>query len=425
MFLYDFHVHLHGVLSAHDLWLLGKDRFRQRTPALTWYASEYLKSWGRLPDFLSYWQSPGGEAALSYDFLIQEAVSFRQFQACFNLIIALLPISQHDFSAQSLSIQRAAAAGLIYFEARSLIPASFSKGEAFSYLHNLASLVTQLNREQAMQTSLVFMLDRRAEFRDRHYRWLRDFCTAQPLLAQVISGIDFAGWEEPFSPESAQQFMEQAQRDNASGHYLDLLYHVGESFSTIGLASSLRWIFTVQKMGVSRLGHALSLGFNPERLRGKTLWEDEEEYHSQQRWLRTQASLLADYGYRPLAAQQRLGLRPGKVQLTYNDEVIEDICRLQAALASYLRDQGTVIECCPTSNRYLGGIAGDADHPLRFFVRHQLKVVLGSDDPGIFASSWAEQSAYATRLASNHGCAATAQELWHQRLTRGFGSGSA
>jgi adenosine deaminase len=47
----------------------------------------------------------------------------------------------------------------------------------------------------------------------------------------------------------------------------------------------------------------------------------------------------------------------------------------------WVRDHGVVVECCPTSNWYTGGIARRSDHPLRYFQEQKLHIVLGDDNP--------------------------------------------
>lgn len=47
----------------------------------------------------------------------------------------------------------------------------------------------------------------------------------------------------------------------------------------------------------------------------------------------------------------------------------------------WLADHGVVIEVCPTSNWFTGGIARITDHPARTFVDHGVHIVLGDDNP--------------------------------------------
>jgi len=47
----------------------------------------------------------------------------------------------------------------------------------------------------------------------------------------------------------------------------------------------------------------------------------------------------------------------------------------------WIRDHGVVVECCPTSNWYTGGIARRSDHPAKYFQKQKLRIVLGDDNP--------------------------------------------
>ncbi|MEP6979813.1 MAG: hypothetical protein ABJA16_03510, partial [Nakamurella sp.] len=47
----------------------------------------------------------------------------------------------------------------------------------------------------------------------------------------------------------------------------------------------------------------------------------------------------------------------------------------------WIADHGVVIEVCPTSNWYTGGIDRITDHPARTFLDHGVDVVLGDDNP--------------------------------------------
>jgi adenosine deaminase len=47
----------------------------------------------------------------------------------------------------------------------------------------------------------------------------------------------------------------------------------------------------------------------------------------------------------------------------------------------WVRDQGIVVECCPTSNWYTGAIPRRSRHPAKYFREQNLKIVLGDDNP--------------------------------------------
>src|SRR3989338_4469912 len=91
----ELHLHLHGCLTAKDVWNLGASRWEIRIPALNWYADEFEKAWGRRPQWERYWRE-GGWEELRKDYEVKSFVSFSQFQACFNLVIALFPLTVSD-----------------------------------------------------------------------------------------------------------------------------------------------------------------------------------------------------------------------------------------------------------------------------------------------------------------------------------------
>jgi len=67
----DFHVHLYGCLRSEDLWNIGKDRYKKYEQRLAWYAKEYEKAWGKVPQYQNYWKENGFEL-LSKDYEFKE-----------------------------------------------------------------------------------------------------------------------------------------------------------------------------------------------------------------------------------------------------------------------------------------------------------------------------------------------------------------
>jgi adenosine deaminase len=59
----------------------------------------------------------------------------------------------------------------------------------------------------------------------------------------------------------------------------------------------------------------------------------------------------------------------------------------------WIADHGVVIEVCPTSNWYTGGISRITDHPARTFLDHGVPIVLGDDNPRQTRSSLSAESA--------------------------------
>lgn len=61
-------------------------------------------------------------------------------------------------------------------------------------------------------------------------------------------------------------------------------------------------------------------------------------------------------------------------------------CLEDPELVAHLRDEGVVLEVCPTSNVRLGVVKSIAEHPLRELMEAGLAVTLGSDDPPLFGT---------------------------------------
>lgn len=78
----------------------------------------------------------------------------------------------------------------------------------------------------------------------------------------------------------------------------------------------------------------------------------------------------------PGSAAREAVERFGVSRIGHGAHLAEDIESLR-----WVRDQGVVVECCPTSNWYTGAIARRSDHPARYFREQNLKIVLGDDNP--------------------------------------------
>ena len=159
--------------------------------------------------------------------------------------------------------------------------------------------------------------------------------------------------------------------------------------------SAARWVWQAHQMGAHRLGHALALGLDPEVYRGRQATESVRERRDHLQWLQHSKPWLKERGYEVDSA--RLAFELNKTAgaglddtwtCSYDDEVIADCRCLQQALIADLADKNAIIESCPTSNMLIGQLT-PASHPLPRFTKAGLRVVIGADDPGIFATSLA------------------------------------
>jgi len=78
--------------------------------------------------------------------------------------------------------------------------------------------------------------------------------------------------------------------------------------------------------------------------------------------------------------------KEGTVEIFYDENRVRSLELFQNWAMEQLKKTSAVIESCPSSNLRIGGL-DENHHPLRRFVNHGLKVVIGSDDPGILNTS--------------------------------------
>ena len=405
----DLHVHLHGCLTAEQLWNIGKDTYKNRTPMLEWYASEYEKAWGRKPKYLDYWESDNGFELLKNDYLFKDQNSFDKFQANFNLIIALCNITSNDFFVQEQIIKDVKESKLEYFEARTLIPFRFDAKESYEYLKGLCKSIKQLNAEGGLTTKLVFSLFRDNDLAKKHYDWIRSFMNMHKDLGEEIVGVDFAYKEEGSPPKSKIDLFKQFHEDNRKYRKLALLYHVGESFEDKGIISAIRWIIEAHELRVDRLGHAIALGVNPENYEGKVIFETVEERSDTLNWMINNRDLLNSHGFKydfKKTLNELDEIRSGKnrIRIQYDSEYIKEAKSFQKAAFSLLRTHETkvTIETCPTSNLRIGQINSLKYHPIINFNKEKINFVVGTDDPGIFDIDWSSEYKFANELLQKY-----------------------
>ncbi|MHC5068445.1 MAG: hypothetical protein ACYTF0_07620, partial [Planctomycetota bacterium] len=67
----------------------------------------------------------------------------------------------------------------------------------------------------------------------------------------------------------------------------------------------------------------------------------------------------------------------------YGRARLDQVRRRQDYVLDCLRQANVVIECCPTINRLITGLAEQHQAPLSRFLEAGMRVVIGSDDPGL------------------------------------------
>jgi hypothetical protein len=155
-------------------------------------------------------------------------------------------------------------------------------------------------------------------------------------------------------------------------------------------------------MGPKRLGHATALGLDPEiaikRRPNAHTCELVSERLDQIAYDLTCISELSAFDIEVntnalQTEQQALKNRaPDEtVERPYNRQRLVEIRNRQQYVLNRLTQLGTVIETCPTSNLRIGGVPDPSHHPIHTFLKSNVNLVIGADDPGIFDSPLAKE----------------------------------
>ncbi|MCX6118258.1 MAG: hypothetical protein NT027_12005, partial [Proteobacteria bacterium] len=382
----DLHLHLYGSITADSLWELGKDRHRQLTDRMNWYVSEYEKAFHIRPDYQSWWNSENNFNEFCKTMQILEPMTFEQFQAKFNLIIALNPPSHSNLAlAKSVFQMNAEVDGIR--EYRTFIPHFLNAQERELYIESLLRLAETYDSEES-RILLAFSIDRNLETSLKMYEWLLYFLKKNKWAEPFVTGIDFCASEYGHSPESKRQFFETFFRDKTDKiHSFDLMYHVGEMWSQMSIWTSIRWIENAVSMGVSRIGHGLSAGIQTGALLGTIMIEDLRDFKEHCAWLKRNEHELNQYGYGKNMVDEYITnavIQFDRVTWTMTESLCLNVYAFQNAILKMLRKLNPVFEVCLTSNLRLGGLKHVQDHAIHRFLGAGLQTIFATDDPGIF-----------------------------------------
>lgn len=384
---HECHLHLYGCLPAKDFWNVAEARSKTHAARYQWYLAEFERLTGIRLDSISWWNPSDGFTRFKQAYLCDKPVSFDLFQAKFNLLIALFPPSPGDmWLPESVFKMHEQEGG--YKEYRTFLPLYLPDNERTQYLRRILELVRDF-QSKSYQPRIAISLMRSDREAWAGYQFLRQFLSQHPDLAPFVTGIDFCASERGHPPKSKRLFFEKLLEDSKTDHPLSILYHVGEMWQDISIASAARWCVEAAVMGVDRLGHALALGMNVEALKGGRIIENIAELGDHFEWIRLNMSELQSFGFGPSDYQWALdraeSSREGaNVEWFYDDDLIQHTMKFQDAAMAMIAKRKPVIECCPTSNMRIGQLKTPAQHPIGRFLNHNLNVTVSTDDPGIF-----------------------------------------
>lgn len=391
----DLHNHLYGCLPAETLLRIGK---KNQNPRWEVYLDSYERAYGIKINPKTFFEEYSEIQKFKSLYHFNDKAPFLHFQAKFNLIIALVEF--HDKEIREICkdvVVSNALDDVSYGEYRLM----FGKEEPKeSFLKKLMASCEGLQEGEAkaksegklIQAMLAMSIHRDLNF-EKHYDWMKNWMEKESMIKDYLVAIDFCHIEEGYPPKDKKTFFEQVLRDNNAekSTALSILYHVGESFKDKTPFSAVRWVMEASQYGAHRLGHALALGIAPDYFLSEERTElvserldqilfDLENYHS-----------ILEFGTyfskEELEEERKQLLKKDKtdtISMNMSSERTQFLHTFQDYCLSCISKTESVIECCPSSNLYIGMLENLGDHPIARFNDNGLKITIGSDDPGLF-----------------------------------------
>lgn len=407
----ELHIHTGGGLYAEDLLELGKEFYRE----IDWelFIKGFENTFGVRPDPVALYEEAlhGGESGRQrfqhhYVYGHADAGDFARFQAKFNFLICVYRYWRQDLQREDevlrQIVERHRREGIDYIEYRGMASIGPDEPEAFIAYHRSHAQTLRNASRDGLMARYAISLPRWAPLES--YALVQQLLEAYPELQSTIVGVDFCFFEEGYPPSSVKPFFAQLAQDNQQHpkRALEVVYHVGESFFDKSLESAVRWCHEIAEMGARRLGHATALGLDPTVAVARRPHAHETELVSERL-----AQIEYDVVHRDGLTAYGIAVHSGALEREweqlqhrapddtvtrpYSPERLDQVRRRQDYALDCLAKLGTVIETCPTSNLRIGGVPSPDRHPIHRFLRSDVNLAIGSDDPGIFNSPLAEE----------------------------------
>jgi hypothetical protein len=412
----ELHVHVGGCLYAEDLLELGRQIYTEVDWSL--FVNSYERAFGARPDperlFREGLRSEKGRERFRrhYVYSQEDGGDFDRFQAKFGLLICLYRYwAQHLHREEEVLwriVERHRREGLKYVEYRAMFGSD--DPEHFLHFHRTNARVFQQASGRGFTARYLISLPRGAALAG--YELVQRLFEEDPELIPSVVGLDFCFFEEGHPPEKLKPFFARLEKDNQQrpAPALEVAYHVGEVYFDKSLESAVRWCHQAALLGARRLGHAIALGLDPEVAIGRRPGAHEAEPVSE-RLAQIAYDLehrreLEGFGVEVNRAElkreaEELRSRPlgERVRRPYTPARLEEVRRRQDFVLAELARLGVCIESCPTSNLRIGGVPSPAQHPLWRFLRSEVGLAIGADDPGVFDQSLAAELDWAAAHA--------------------------
>lgn len=407
----DLHVHITGCYFPEDLLELAKDCYRDINWNRFGFQYRYERIFGIRLNPIEIFDRALATGSLdelrsvsTYPYTPQGRFEEFDIISFFSLCITgyYLDRNMHEPILQPI-VTRHKREGIAYIEYR--VAFSGNKEEFKEWHGRYARYFLQTSSDSFDAKYIVRLFpDQVVE----SYRWLRELLHEQPELIHTIVGIDFSGRE--IAPKSLSNFYEMLAHDNQSQpeSALDVTVHIGESFFDLSLESAIRRCHQAALLGAKRLGHCIALGMTPSiavnRMPDTHTKESVKERLDQIDYDLEHIADLRAYGItvdeddlqqeRKVFKEQADTDPDQLVYRTYNEQRLREVSLRQDYVLASLKEMGTIIETCPTSNLCIGGVPNIEAHPFKKLYKSGVHLAICSDDPGIFASTLADEVAF-------------------------------
>ncbi len=378
---HDAHVHLLGCLDASDLiWICEKFGW-PNADELLWFEREYSKFEVGI-NFEPLHQRHVTVAQLRSWLECRTAIAFPRFQASFNLLIAMLRGRGLEGEVLVRVAERHARAGLVRVDYRVFVPPVLEETVIVGFLNRLGGGWDRVRKDvQGFDAKIVGHLSRIPEVMRFQlgviFRWQQ-----ATERRGFLSAIDFC--EDEQSYEVRPLVRELAKwRSELKHRRVELYVHAGECFDRNGIDISLSEIEQLLSLRPDRIGHGTALGMNVRKL--QDLGAGSDAARRQAMW--TKPMMVPEVCRALTVSNPAEDLEVSGPK----ERWCEFVSEYQDRLLRMCRLTDVAIETCPSSNLILGGVHSMQEHPVRKFVRSGVNLMIGSDDPGIFAADWYDQ----------------------------------
>lgn len=398
----DLHVHLLQSLYPEDIFEMAKECYKEINWNRFGFLDRFEKIYGIRLDPIAMFEravKSGSIAEIEQTMVYNynERGSFDKFniKSLFPLCVTGYYFDKDDhISALKPIIERHKREGISYVEYRHGFV--FTNKEEWKDWNRRFAKFLKDSSTDTFQAKYIMRIG------NEIYDVVKEFIRENTDLRDTIVGIDFAGRE--ISPKSRKDFFKKLHHDNTINQKeaIDVVMHIGEDYFDKSIESAIRWCHEAAELGAKRLGHCIALGLDPEiainrRPNAHTEEKVSERLDQIDYDLRFQ-NQLRDKGISVnekelLEEKEELSKRnlDEKVFLEHNEKRLKGLRKRQDFVLEQLKEYGTVIEICPSSNLRIGGIPNMKYHPFKKFYDSGVNLVICSDDPGVFQSSISDE----------------------------------